>query len=353
MQLIQSFLTKNPCYTCGRTITIKGLMLHSVGCPQPRASVFVKNWNKASYNRACVHAFIDGLTGEVYQTLPWNRRGWHCASGKKGSANNTHIGVEMCEPDCIKYTGGANFTCSNKARAIEIAERTYKSAVELFAMLCKQYNLDPLKDGVILSHKEGSFRGVASAHGDPEHIWTQLGLNHSMDGFRKDVKNAMGNATTSTPSTPSTPVSSDSNQAINPISGTLTVNYSGGVNIRSGPSMSSKITQVVTSGTYTVVGISADKKWYKLKSGSFITSSTAYVSFKATVLPSVSYSVRVSVSDLRIRKGPGTDYPTTGSTTGKGVFTIIKESSGKGSVKGWGLLKSGAGWVSLDYAQKI
>lgn len=103
MNLIQSILTQNPCYKAGRKITVKGLMLHSVGCPQPSAAVFVRNWNKASYDRACVHAFIDGNTGDVYQCLPWNHRGWHGG----GSSNNTHIGVEMCEPACIKYTGGA------------------------------------------------------------------------------------------------------------------------------------------------------------------------------------------------------------------------------------------------------
>lgn len=42
MNLVQSFLTKNPCYTSGRKITVKGLMLHSVGCPQPSAQVFIK-----------------------------------------------------------------------------------------------------------------------------------------------------------------------------------------------------------------------------------------------------------------------------------------------------------------------
>ena len=68
MNLIQSFLTKNPCYTCGRTITPTGLMLHSVGCPQPSAAVFVKNWNRADYDRACVHAFIDGNTEDVHQS---------------------------------------------------------------------------------------------------------------------------------------------------------------------------------------------------------------------------------------------------------------------------------------------
>ena len=93
MKLVESILTKNPCYTAGRKITVKGLMLHSVGCPQPKASVFINSWNSASYTAACVHGFIDANDGTVYQTLPWNHRGWHCGSGTKGSGNNTHIGV--------------------------------------------------------------------------------------------------------------------------------------------------------------------------------------------------------------------------------------------------------------------
>lgn len=191
MNLIQSFLTNNPCYTCGRTITVKGLMLHSVGCPQPSAAVFVRNWNRADYDRACVHGFIDANTGDIYQTLPWNRRGWHCDD----AANNTHIGVEMCEPACIKYTQGATFTCSDPATAKAAATRTYKAAVELFAMLCKQFNLDPLADGVILSHKEGAARGIASGHADPEHLWNQLGMGYTMNTFRAAVKAAMGGST--------------------------------------------------------------------------------------------------------------------------------------------------------------
>jgi N-acetylmuramoyl-L-alanine amidase CwlA len=149
--------------------------------------VFVNNWNKASFGSACVHAFIDGNTGDVYQTLPWNHRGWHGG----GSSNNTHIGVEMCEPACIKYTGGSSFTCSDLATARAVAKRTYESAVELFAKLCKDYNLNPLGDGVIVSHKEGHKRGIASNHGDPEHLWNQLGLGYTMDTFRQAVKNAM------------------------------------------------------------------------------------------------------------------------------------------------------------------
>lgn len=194
MKLVESIMTKNPCYTGGRKITVKGLMLHSVGCPQPNASVFINSWNRTDYNNACVHAFIDGNTGTVYQTLPWNHRGWHCASGNNGSGNNTHIGVEMCEPACIRYTGGSSFTCSDTVTAKAVAKRTYDAAVELFAMLCNQFNLNPLADGVIVSHREGHSRGIASNHGDPEHLWNGLGMGYTMNGFRTAVKAAMGGA---------------------------------------------------------------------------------------------------------------------------------------------------------------
>lgn len=187
MKLVQSFLTNNPCYKAGRKITVKGLMLHSVGCPQPNAQVFIKGWNNANYKNACVHGFIDGNDGTVYQTLPWDRRGWHGGGG----SNNTHIGVEMCEPANIKYIGGATFTCSDLTTARSVCRRTYESAVELFAYLCKEFSLDPLGDGVIVSHKEGHARGIASNHGDPEHLWSQLGMPYTMDTFRKAVKEKM------------------------------------------------------------------------------------------------------------------------------------------------------------------
>ena len=161
-------------------------MLHSVGWPQPSAMAFVNSWNTAD-KKVCVHGFIDGNTGEVYQTLPWNYKACHCG----GNGNATHIAIEMCEPDCIKYTSGSNFTCSNKNKAKNSLKITYNSAVELFAYLCEKYDLNPLQDGVIISHAEGYKRGVASNHGDPTHLWSRLGTGYTMDGFRKDVKVAM------------------------------------------------------------------------------------------------------------------------------------------------------------------
>ena len=54
-------------------------------------------------------------------------------------------------------------------------------------MLCKKFGLDPLADGVVISHREGHARGIATNHGDPEHLWKGLGLPYTMDGFRKAV----------------------------------------------------------------------------------------------------------------------------------------------------------------------
>ena len=63
------------------------------------------------------------------------------------------------------------------------------------------------------------------------------------------------------------------------------------------------------------------------------------------------YIVRVTAKDLNIRQGPGTNYPSNGYMT-PGIYTIVQESSGQGS-SAWGKLKSGAGWISLDYCSKI
>ena len=71
----------------------------------------------------------------------------------------------------------------------------------------------------------------------------------------------------------------------------------------------------------------------------------------AAPVSGVPYSVRVSVNDLRIRTGPGTNYNPAG-TIKPGVYTIVSEATGAGA-KLWGKLKSGAGWIALDYAARI
>lgn len=499
MNIVQSILTKNPCYTAGRKITVKGLMLHSVGCPQPRASVFIHSWNSASFDRACVHGFIDGNDGTVYQTLPWNHRGWHAG----GAANNTHIGVEMCEPACIKYTGGSSFTCSDTATARAVAKRTYEAAVELFAMLCKEYGLNPLTD--IISHREGHAQGVASNHSDPEHLWNGLKMGYTMEAFRQAVKAKMNGTSAPAPSVPETfgtQASAFKNLSeadviakVGPLftadqkkSGILASvslaqfilesgygkselaqnanncfgmkkSLSGNTwsgSAWDGKSLYTKKTQEEENGQ--LITITADFRKYAkvedsiadhsayllgakngsalrynglkdctnykkavqiIKDGGYATSSS-YVNNLCSIIerwnltqydakaeaadsyyrvrkswadaktqlgaykvlanakacadknpgytvydqngkavypevqkPAVPFLVRVDISDLNIRMGAGTNYSRTGKYTGKGIFTIMEVKDGQGSASGWGRLKSGAGWISLDYTVRV
>ena len=198
MNLHKLILTNNACYKAGKTITPKGIMVHSTGANNPNLKRYVgpddgllgknqynNHWNqdKPDGRQVCVHAFIGKLAdGSIatYQTLPWNHRGWHAG----GSANDTHIGFEICEDG---LTDTSYFSA------------VYKEAVELCVYLCKQYGLTE-KD--IIGHYEGYQKGIASNHGDPKNWFPKHGK--SMDTFRADVKAGLA-AVTPAPVTPTAP----------------------------------------------------------------------------------------------------------------------------------------------------
>ena len=180
MNLNKLFLTANNCYKAGKKITVKGIMVQSTGANNPWLKRYLPDdgrIGKNQYNnhwntplpggkQVCVHGFIGKLadgTVATYQTLPWNHRGWHAG----GSANNTHIGFEICEDGLTDAT---------------YFNAVYKEAVELCAFLCKEYGLTE-KD--IICHSEGYKKGIASNHGDVMHWFPKHGK--SMDTFRSDV----------------------------------------------------------------------------------------------------------------------------------------------------------------------
>lgn len=185
MNLHKQLLTESDCFKAGRTIHPQGVMVHSTGANNPYVSRYVQpddgvlgknrygnHWNQGGIAK-CTHAFVGKATdGSIvtYQTLPWAMRGWHCGRGNKGSGNDTHISFEICED-------GLN------DRDYFLA--VYREAVELTAMLCREFNLDPKKDGVIICHAEGYRRGITTGHEDVEHWWPKHG--RSMDNFRSDV----------------------------------------------------------------------------------------------------------------------------------------------------------------------
>ena len=185
LELTQHFLTQSDCYKTGRTITPKGIMVHSPGVAQPDPDVFIKNWDRPGVD-ACVHAFVHEKG--VVQILPWNHRGWHAGVPRNGgvSANNTHISFEILEPAGHTYQGGAMVDYDPVKNADYFA-KVYANAVALSADLCRQYGLDPLTD--IVCHSEGYQLDIASNHADVMHWFPKHGK--SMDTFRADVQAAL------------------------------------------------------------------------------------------------------------------------------------------------------------------
>lgn len=178
-------------YTTFQQHGAKGAVLHSIGIQQPSAAVIANNFDRSDAD-ASVHAVLQA-DGQVLQLMPWNYRAWHVGGGANGSANDTHIGVEMTEPDCIWYDAknGYKLHINDRAQALDFVRKTYAQAVELFAWLCAEHGWNPMADGVILSHKECCARGIGSNHGDPEHLWDALNTGYTMDTFRIDVAEEM------------------------------------------------------------------------------------------------------------------------------------------------------------------
>lgn len=318
MGIVQKFTTANPCYTSSRSIKPQGMMLHSVGCPQPDPNVFWEQWNDASA-QVGVHYVVGADV--CYQCLPDTKRAWHAGS----PANDMYISCEMTEPATIKYTGGSSFKDNNPTASKAHVLATYNNAVELFAQRCKEYGFDPMTQ--ILSHAEGYKRGVATNHGDPDHLFRVYGL--SMDGFRRDVKARMGG-------------SSSGSQSITPSAPTNT-----SVKYRVRKSWSDAKSQVGAYNNLDNAKRECDKhSGYSVYdvNGKDIYGSQATSSNSSQP---TNYLVKVTVSALNIRPTPSTSQKEVGVIRDKGVYTIVEESNG------WGKLKSGKGWIYLEHTQRL
>lgn len=274
MELVQAILDKNPYYIQGKKIKPRGIVLRSAGCAQPSAKVFINNWNRSTYDRTCVHAFVDANDGFVYQTLPWDHKGHYGLDIDEGRC----ICVNICEPAQIKYSGKGEFSVSdvNYNTTYRGVKRTYDSAVELCSMLSSEFGFDP--DANIHSYMEcvTDFSNF-SIQLTPEHLWSGLKMKYTMNMFREDVKKQMAKSHNRS-ETPKVDVKE---------------------NIR------------------------AEEKVYKAE---------------------------VTVSNLCIRLGPARSYDSLDRYAPTGVVELTDISEGAGSTKGWGKLKSGEGWISLDYA---
>ena len=113
------------------------IIIHSTATPGVMAAEWFSRWNKSytegeTNRQVCVHAFVDDK--EVWQYLPWNHRGWHAG----GKANDTHIGIEICEPGGFYYSSG-----EMKGYDARVNEAYFKAAwdnaINLCVFLCRVY----------------------------------------------------------------------------------------------------------------------------------------------------------------------------------------------------------------------
>lgn len=193
-EIIVKFMTRNPCYTSEtRKNKMQGIMIHSTASPGIMAKEWYDLWNKPvseGGREVGVHAFVDDKF--IMQYFPWYHYTWNCGRGKKGSGNGTHISIEMCEPNTIKYINSSTIDSTYYDPKSEENRKYFNSAiknmVELCAYLCKKFDIDVAN---IICHQEGYLAGIASDHMDVLHWWPLHNL--SMDKFRELVSKKLEN----------------------------------------------------------------------------------------------------------------------------------------------------------------
>lgn len=341
-----------------------------------------------------VGTLADGSVTTI-QTMPWNYRPWGCGSGKNGSCNSGWIQFEICEDDTTSK---------------EYFMRAYKEACQITAYLCKEFNIDPfgtvevvsmaddstiIEVPTILCHQDSYKLGLGSDHSDIYHWFPKFGK--SMETVREDVAALMG---VSKPE-PEKPiiykywvrktwedaasevgayVELDEAKAACDKAGTGYEVYNAeGVAvypevkepvIETGFKVGDEV-KLVEGATY-ITGVAIPSWVFKAKlyvrqiytNGNIVFSTqktgaitgvvaahylTPYTTTAAA--PSTPafepYIVAVNVDILNVRAGASTKNRITTQIRRNELYTIVAENGN------WGKLKSGAGWICLDYVKKV
>lgn len=318
MKMVDSFLTRNPCYIAKKPLKADGVVIGMVGCPQPGPKVFINNWDRNSACKVCPHVLV-GTTGDnVYKTLPYE----YCGIIGRSEINTSKIGVLLCEPNQIKYRGECEFDIpTNKDKAIELIHYTYWQAVKACAEVCKELNFDPMIQ--VKSYSEWTESAISAR--DPDTFWNRAGVELDMDEFRKDVADCM----MADPSTEDAKESVQEEVVDTPVEEPM---------IQTEPEVA---VEEVTVQTESEVAVAEE---------TIVQEEPDPAPQKPTYI-----TIKIDVPNLRIRKGPGNGpgCEPIGRYTGVGTFQISEIQNGSGSNTGWGKLTTGDGWVSMDFVEII
>ena len=355
------------------------------------------DWNHI-YREAGLNCWIGKLadgTVTTVQTMPWDYRPWGCGSGPKGSCNSGWIQFEICEDNL----GSKDYF-----------EKVYKEACEITAYLCDMFNIDPkgsvvvngVKVPTILCHADSYKLGMGGNHGDVLHWFPKFGKD--MDDVRNDVAALMkSESKIETEETPAAPtittemyrvrkswadaksqvgaysVLENAKKACDEAGKDYEVYNSKGevvypkskIEVEEDKSETLKIgdaIKLVPGAKYSSGGtipswVFKSKLYLReiRKNGDYIISTqktgavtgvvkpNAVVKYEAVIVDNsfTPYLVKITADVLNVRSGAGTSYRINTQVKRNGIYTIVGEKNG------WGKLKSGAGWISLNYTTKL
>lgn len=354
LHIIKAYAVKNLCYIAAQKMVPKGIVVHSTGANNPNLKRYVdaadelgvnaygNHWNtaKPGGQKVCVHAFIGydkDKQVRVAEILPLNICCWGVGQGKKGSYNYNppYIQFEICE-DGLTDEGYYN--------------AVFSTAAEYCALLCKTYGLST--DNIV-GHCEAYRQGYGSNHSDPEHWMKKFG--ETMADFRKTVCEILRNDS-STEKKEEADLSQSEFHKDDLVSLAQDALYYNGKTIpawvkaqnwyiKEEPKGQRVVIDKNETGTHAICS-PIHEKYLKLVKAA---NSVANEEESPSKCP---YLVKVTTDSLTIRKDANSDSEKVGSITDNGVYTIVEERQGAGASK-WGKLKSGVGWISLDFVKEL
>lgn len=331
MKIIETYVNNNPnnFRTAERGKNdIKFVVMHYTGNPGSTASANCKYYRSGNTKGVSAHYFVD-VTG-VYRCVREKDIAGHCGKWSNTTyltdcRNDNSIGIELC---CQSMSGKKASQLTGRETDLYIEQKTIDNAIELVKDLMERYDIDV--NHIIRHYDVHSGRKLCPRPfvGDDINDYYKISGNAKWKEFLSKLD-------------------ADEEVVLPKVPFKVKVLVPD-LNYRSTPSMGNNIVGATGIGTFTIVEI--QNGWGKLASGAgwiWLMNPEYCQVVKAP------FKVRVKINDLNIRKGPGTNYAKLANPIKPGTYTITEIKTGKGSTQGWGRLKSGIGWISLDFVSLI
>lgn len=304
------------------------VVMHYTGNSKDTAKANV-NYFSGEGRNASAHFFVDD--SEIYQSVELRDTAWHCGakSYKHNSCRNANsLGIEMC--------------CT--AGNYRVSEKTKENAAYLCAFLCKMLGISAGNvDTYVLRHHDVTGKNCPAQMVQNPAEWQE---------FKKTVKSIIGSAAGNAGDT-----ATNAQNGGNTVKKGDTVTFTGGAVYKSSTAAQAATQKNVTStcevtavnekGTHPYHCISKDGKGVY----GWVNAESVKGEPKTTQGSTTGYRVKVTADVLNVRKGPGTNYGIKTQVKEGEVYTIVGEE--KNGSTTWGKLKSGEGYISLDYAKRI